>query len=34
VESVEFEDKLVRQFVEKILVLDETIEVTLKPGLV
>ena len=34
VETLEFEDKLVRQFVDKILVLDETIEVTLKPGLV
>ena len=32
VETLEFEDKLVRQFVDKILVLDETIEVTFKTG--
>lgn len=29
---MEFEDKLVRQFVDKILVLDETIEVTFQTG--
>jgi site-specific DNA recombinase len=32
VDAFEFDDKLVRQFVEKILVLDETIEVTFKTG--
>ena len=32
VESFEFDDKVVRQFVEKIVVLDETIEVTFKIG--
>ncbi len=32
VETLEFDDKLVRQFVDKILILDEAIEVTFKTG--
>ena len=32
VEALEFDEKLVRQFVDKILALDETIEITFKTG--